>query len=174
VIWVIAAIGMLVGASALVVAVGAMLPREHSVSRTAPLNRPPDVLWEAITDFAGQVSWREDLHHVERLPDMDGRQVWKETNKRGQALTMETVESVPPSRLVRRIADDNLPFGGSWTYEIGQYGEVAALTITENGEIYNPFFRFVSRFIIGHTATIDGYLMALSKKLGVEVSITGA
>jgi hypothetical protein len=31
------------------------------------------------------------------------------------------------------------------------------LTITENGEVYNPLFRFVSRFIMGHAATIEKY-----------------
>ena len=57
--------------------------------------------------------------------------------------------------------------------EIAEYGEVASLTITENGEIYNPVFRFVSRFITGQTSTIDEYLRALGRKLGVEVTITG-
>jgi hypothetical protein len=37
------------------------------------------------------------------------------------------------------------------------------LTITEEGEIYNPVFRFVSRFVIGYTATIDGYLARLAQ-----------
>jgi hypothetical protein len=29
-------------------------------------------------------------------------------------------------------------------------------------------FRFVSRFIMGHTATIDAYLRALGKRFGTE------
>jgi hypothetical protein len=74
---------------------------------------------------------------------------------------------------VRRIADEGLAFGGSWTLEVAEYGEVTSLTVTEDGEIYNPVFRFVSRFITGQTATIDQYLRALGKKLGVEVTITG-
>lgn len=40
------------------------------------------------------------------------------------------------------------------------------LTVIEDGEVYNPLFRFVSRLIIGHTATIDVYLAALHKRLG--------
>lgn len=31
---------------------------------------------------------------------------------------------------------------------------------------YNPIFRFISRFIIGHSASIDSYLKALNSKLG--------
>ena len=37
--------------------------------------------------------------------------------------------------------------------------------ITENGEVYNPLFRFMSRFVFGHTATIDKYLEDLGQVL---------
>ena len=174
VIWVLVAIAAIVAVSGLVVLIGSRLPQEHRVARRAHFNRPPEELWEIITDFAGQTSWRPELRRVERLPDRSGRQFWQETDKRGQALTMETVESVPPRRLVRRIADENLGFGGRWIIEIGEYGEVAALTVTEEGEIYNPVFRFVSRFIVGQTSTIDGFLRALGHKLGLDVTITTA
>ena len=170
-VWLLVALVILGGLVVLVWTVGSMLPKGHAVSRRAPFNRPPREIWRVITDYPGQVSWRPDLHGVERLPNRDGRQVWRETDRRGQALELETVESISPRRLVRRIANENLPFGGSWTLEIGEYGEVTSLTITEEGEVYNPFFRFMSRFIIGQSATIDTYLEALGKKLGVEVNI---
>ncbi len=76
------------------------------------------------------------------------------------------MESSPPRRLVTRIADPKLPFGGTWTYEIVSLERACTLTITEDGEVYNPLFRFVSRFVIGHTATIDRYLKSVTQKLG--------
>ena len=173
-VWVLVAILVIAGGSALVVAVGYALPKAHSASRTAHFNRSTDEIWAVIADFAGQPSWRTDVRNVERLPDRRGHQIWREIDRRGQAISFETVESVRPRRLVRRIADENLAFSGSWTLELAEYGEVSSLTITEDGEVYNPVFRFVSRFIAGHTATIDKYLTALGKKLGVEVHITGA
>ena len=171
-LWVAGALVLIVGASVLVVVVGSMLPRKHSVSRMAHFNRPPSEIWEIVTDFAGQVSWRTDIRQAERLPSRGGRELWQETDRRGQALTLETMESVPPRRLVRRIADEDLGFGGSWIFEIAEFGEVTSLTITEDGEVYNPVFRFVTRFISGPTATIDGYLRALGEKLGLDVNIT--
>jgi len=92
--------------------------------------------------------------------------MWRETDKHGQTISFEAVESVPPRRLVTKIADAKLPFGGTWVYEIVPAGDSCTLTITENGEVYNPLFRFMSRFIIGQTATIDRYLDALKAKLG--------
>jgi hypothetical protein len=61
---------------------------------------------------------------------------------------------------VSRIADPNLPFGGTWTFEITPAPGGARLRITEDGEIYNPLFRFMARFIFGYEGTINGYLSA--------------
>ena len=42
------------------------------------------------------------------------------------------------------------------------------MTISERGEVYNPLYRFVSRFFIGHTRTIDAYLAELARSFGEE------
>jgi hypothetical protein len=81
-------------------------------------------------------------------------------------ILFEITERTPPRRLVTRIADKSLPFGGRWIYEVVPEGTGSTLRITEEGEVYNPIFRFVSRFIMGHTSTIDGYLTAVQKRLG--------
>ena len=44
----------------------------------------------------------------------------------------------------------------------------SGVTITERGSVRNPLFRFVSRFIMGHTASIDLYLRALGEHFGSE------
>jgi len=43
-------------------------------------------------------------------------------------------------------------------------GNATTLRITENGEVYNVIFRFVSRFVMGHSATIDKYLDAVGTR----------
>ena len=68
-------------------------------------------------------------------------------------------------------ADPKLPFGGTWTYEVQPDVTGSAVTITEDGEVYNPIFRFVSKFIMGHKATMNGYLRALGKKFGQDVML---
>ena len=83
----------------------------------------------------------------------------------GKRIAYEIVETDPPRKLMTRIADKSLPFGGTWTYDLKEAGTGTELTITEDGEVYNPLFGLVSKYIIGHTATIDRYLAALKKKL---------
>ena len=85
--------------------------------------------------------------------------------KKGSALTLQTIELAPERRLVRKIADPQLPFGGSWTYELTPTADGCILQITENGEIYNPVFRFMARFVLGYTRSIEGYLDSLERRL---------
>ena len=75
-----------------------------------------------------------------------------------------------PRRLVLRIATDDLPFGGTWTYEIAAVEGGATLRITEDGFVKPALFRFMARFIFGHTATIEQYLKDLGKKFGEDVT----
>ncbi len=46
---------------------------------------------------------------------------------------------------------------------VGDIG--SELTIVEEGEVYSPLFRFVSKFIIGQASTVEKYLKALQVKL---------
>jgi hypothetical protein len=146
----------------LVILIGVLLPRKHVVARSVSLHQPPETVWKLIT---GAPTWRPDIKSYQELPANDNHRMWREVNEHGQAITFEAVESLPPRRLVTRIADPKLPFGGTWTYEITPTNSGCSLTITENGEVYNPLFRFVSRFVMGHAASIDAYIKALTAKL---------
>ena len=74
----------------------------------------------------------------------------------------------PPRRMVGRIADPKLAFGGTWTYELAPVGGGCEVRITEDGEVYNPVFRYVSK-ATGHAGTIEKYLRALGRKFGQDV-----
>jgi len=160
--WLLISVFSLVGLLLLIILIGACLPQKHTVSRTISLYRRAETVWSLIS---GPPTWRPGVSNYQELPPHDGHRMWRETDKHGQTITFEAIESTPPRRLVTRIADPKLPFGATWTYEIVPAADSCTLTITENGEVYNPLFRFVSRFIMGHTATIDGYLAALNAKL---------
>jgi hypothetical protein len=85
-------------------------------------------------------------------------------------MTLEQVEASPPSKLVGRIADKNLPFGGTWTQVLTETEGSTTLAITEDGEVYNPIFRFMARFVFGYAATLEKYLRDLGRKFGEEVT----
>jgi uncharacterized protein YndB with AHSA1/START domain len=174
-IWVVVGIIVLLCFLGIPILVGFLLPVAHTVTRRIRIQAPPDALWRLMTDLAGSAAWRPDIEKVEVLPDENGHDRWREIDQRGQVITFERVEVEAPRRLVQRIADTGLPFGGSWTYEIAPDGDGSIVTITEQGEVYNPLFRFVSKFIFGHSATIERYLQALelASHRKVEPTIAG-
>jgi uncharacterized protein YndB with AHSA1/START domain len=158
-----------------IVAVGAMLPVKHRASRQVNLHQPPEKVFAVINDPASFPAWRGKVKgsqeiKVEILPDRNGHRMFRETGADGTILYQ--VESTEPNkRLVTRIADPSLPFGGKWTYEILPAGDSTTLRITEDGEVYNPLFRFVSRFVFGHSATIDQYLRDVRKRFGEDPAV---
>lgn len=157
-------LGILAALIAAVLVIGMALPQNHTASRTARLSASPDTIWPLITDFTRYPEWRKDVTSVERV-ESRGAPSWRELSG-GDRMTYEAVVWEAPSHLVTHIADKGLPFGGSWDYRLIPAGAGTQITITENGEVYNPLFRFVSRFVMGHTATIDKYLADLSAKVG--------
>jgi uncharacterized protein YndB with AHSA1/START domain len=161
--WILWIIGGLVALGLVIYVIGLLLPQSHVASASARFAAKPDALWASLTDVAAFPQWRRDVTRVEILPDENGQRGWREYGRQG-TVTYRVVESVPPQRLVSRIADERLPYGGTWTYELAPAGDGTRLTITERGAIYNPVFRFVARFVMGHTATMNGVLRALGAR----------
>ena len=94
---------------------------------------------------------------------------------------MDVIESVSPYLLVTRVTEKETNFGGTWTIAIaaapgpstgsGQAG--STVTITEDGWVANPIFRFVSRLIIGHHATMDALLKQVAAALNEAPRLSG-
>jgi len=167
--WILWIVGGLIVVCLVVYVVGFLVPQSHVASTSARYAANPDALWASLTDVAAFPKWRSDVTRVEILPDENGQRGWREYGKQG-TVTYRIVESVPERKLVSRIADANLPYGGSWTYELAPADSGTRLTITERGEIYNPIFRFVSRFVMGYTSTMNGMLRAIGTKHGETVT----
>jgi uncharacterized protein YndB with AHSA1/START domain len=145
-------------------AVGAFLPQNHVASRTIAIAAPPERVFAAISDVDRFTAWRSGLKSVEKLPD-DGKGArFIERSGNGDILfRIETLE--PNTRMVARIADPKLPFGGSWTYVITPSAGGSELTITEAGEVYNVFFRSMQKLFFSPYKTIDTYQADLRKLL---------
>lgn len=137
--WVVWTLGSLAVIVAVVAIVGAMLPQKHTASRTARIALPPDILFPQLVQMAQAAT--------------------------DPALQVERQE--PPSLLVTRVVP-NRAFGGTWTYRLVPAGGGTDLTITEDGEVYNVIFRFMSRFVLGHYATMDAFIRDLQAKAPVR------
>ena len=124
--------------------VGYSLPVQHVASGSAEFRRPPEQVFALVSDLKDYGSW------------------WPE----GTETRVAIVESVPPSRVVTKIDEPDAPFGGTWTMEIVPTPGGARLTITERGEVYNPVFRALARFVFGYDGTIKSCLQAAKQRFG--------
>jgi uncharacterized protein YndB with AHSA1/START domain len=158
-------VAAIIGLILLVLIVGFTLPSAHVAIVRAQYRAPAERVFAAISDVESGPEWRTGLQKVEVLERQPLR--WRETADWG-TITFVQDELVPPARIVSRIADEDQGFGGTWTYEIaaspGQGG--STLTITEQGTVSNPMFRFMSKFVFGHYRTLETYAGDLARRLG--------
>jgi hypothetical protein len=171
-------VGGLVGLIALMALIGLTLRPDHKAARQADLPRPAAELYDLIRDVEKHPTWRTDVKKVEILPPRDGKRSFREHSSQGTITFVVDSDDAPtgdgPGRLVTRIADDNLPFGGRWIIEVTPAPAAATarttVKITEDGFVKNPIFRFLSRTVYSLTATQERYLHALGRHVGAEVT----
>lgn len=190
ILWSITLFMLLLGA---VVIAGGLVAREHQIVRTVALAAPPAAVFATIADLEAMSAWRPEVARVERVPDApdgddafggdDASKVddasdaddasgadglpatYRELGVRG-AVTWTVVEAHPPARLTLRIEGAGPGFEGTWVFDVASASAGTRLTITERGEIENPLFRFLSRFVVGYGNGLDAYVAALSRHLG--------
>lgn len=161
--WALVAAGGLAGLVGIAAGVGSLLPQGHVARRERTFTRAAADVFATIANVERYPDWRPDVRDV-RLVRRDPVR-WIEDGRHG-AIAYEVEESAAPRRFVVRIADRDLPFGGRWIYELQEErAGTTRLSITEEGEVYNPIFRLLSRFVFSHTATIETYLEHLGRRL---------
>jgi hypothetical protein len=148
--------------------VGLLLPAEHHASRTLVTKQSPQAIWDVINDHTNEPLWRADIANVKSVSKRSDKSIWRENYKDGNVLTLITTEWKPPTRMVRELTDLDGPFSGRWEIDITPTPAGSNVTITEIGRVSNPFFRFVSKYVIGHTTSIEKYLTSLAGKFGEQ------
>lgn len=166
--WLIYGCIAVLGVAALCLVIGILLPKAHVATRAANFQQSPEELFALIS---GPQGWRPELAKAEEVKNPGGPRMWREYSRHGDSVTFEETASEPPRLYQTRIADKNLPFGGTWTWRLTRAATGTDVRITENGEVYNPVFRFVSRFILGYSKTMDDYLHGMAKQLNESISV---
>ncbi len=114
--WALIIVGALIGLVVLVALIGAMLPRDHVATMTAVIPAPPDTVWSTLIDVGSYPTWRSDLKRVDVLSQPPALS-WREHGSQG-SMTFSAEAFEPPRRMIARITDQNLPFGGAWEYTL--------------------------------------------------------
>lgn len=153
----------------LLTVVGALLPTRHTAAVRITLAQPPEAIYQAVTDVARATEWRTGLDSLRVVSPAPLR--WRESTKWG-TLEFLQVDAIAP-RMVRAEIQGarEQGFGGTWTWDIVPRPEGGTVvTITENGEVYNPIFRLLSRYIFGHYSSLEQYARDLGRRFGETVT----
>lgn len=147
----------------IVLIVGLCLPRGHVETKSRAFSCPPEQLWSRVTSFERWQDWHPDLERIEIVRGGAGvgtrvRQVYKSWGP----MLFEVVTWEPRHRFEIKIADPDLPVQGSWTFEIASENGGSKLTLTERGEVPNPFMRAMSLPFRLHKSSVDKFLEALT------------
>jgi len=142
--WIALAAGCLILLLVIVAAIGSTLPRSHVASRTLTIKRSPQDVWPVVTRLM-----------------------------RESSVPVDVLEDDPPRRLVTKVKETEKMFGGTWTVTVAPVGSGSTITIVEDGWVANAIFRFMSRYVMGHHATMDGTLKGVARALGEEPSLSG-
>jgi len=123
------------------------------------LRHPPTKVWQALTDPAQLREWAP--FDADRNLGTPGTAKLSTVGLATPRVSETKVKRAEAPRVLEYSWGEN-----EMRWELEPQGNGTRLTITEEGEVYNPIFRFVSRFIMGHTRTIDRYLGDLKNRLG--------
>ncbi|XDD49904.1 SRPBCC family protein [Leptospira sp. WS92.C1] len=141
--------------------IGTTLPIEHTSSLERIFPVPPKTIDSLIRNFKDYPSWRPNLKRIEIISSNS----WKEIDSHNEVITYSFVQDRKEEWIESKIMDEDKPFGGSWTFELISVSGGTKLKITEHGKVFSPVFRFFSRFVFGHTATIREYLNDMDRKI---------
>ena len=142
--WIAIVVVGLIVLVAIVAIIGSTLPRNHVASRTLRIARTPDEVWPVVAQLMSASS-----------------------------VPVDVIENDPPRRLVTKVKETEKMFGGTWTVTSAPTPGGSTIGIVEDGWVGNPIFRFISRYVMGHHATMDGILKAVAKNFGEEPALSG-
>jgi carbon monoxide dehydrogenase subunit G len=165
--WFLIAPVVLLVLGAVMAGIGLFRPRTHVARARTRLAAAPDAVWNVISDFERWPEWQPGMKRVERLPAGNGPTTLITEGSWGE-MPMRIEAFEPATRLVTFL--DGGVFTGRWTWQLEAAPEGGTVvTLTEEGEVGNPFFRTMMIFNDNYK-TMLGVLGAMGTRLGEAVT----
>jgi uncharacterized protein YndB with AHSA1/START domain len=117
--------------AALVFLIGWRLPESHEATVEREYAFAPERVFHEIATPSEYPRWRSGVQKVDMLPasDTDRLERFREYAL-GDEVTYVIEERVPANRFVTTIEDKDLPYGGSWIFELSPSAKGTKLRIT--------------------------------------------
>lgn len=146
---------------AIVLIIGLFLPKERTFTKKAVLNSDVTKVFNIVTDFKNQTTWRNDVKEIIVIDD----NTWTEVPKKGTAITFKVKQKIENEIFEIEIVEPK-NFNGYWVGTFKQTNQNATeIEFKEVVTISNPFFRTLSYLFVDLEKIMDLYLENLKHKL---------
>lgn len=146
---------------AIVLIIGLLLPKERTFIKKAVLNSDVSKVFNIVTDFKNQTTWRNDVQEIIVIDS----NTWTEVPTKGQAITFKVKRKIENEIFEIEIVEPK-SFNGYWVGTFKQTNQGATeIEFKEVVTIANPFFRTLSYLFLDLDKTMDLYLENLKHKL---------
>lgn len=156
-------LGVVLAVGILITVVGMFTAKGHETSMARSYSAPVKTVYDLVRNYEEYPKWRTGVKSMTR----DGVARYVEESAHGK-IPYRIVEELANSHLVSKIDDANLPFSGTWTFEVSEQNGKALLRITERGSVPNPIMRFFSAYVFSHERTIRTYLEDVARKVDAK------
>lgn len=147
--------------------VGSQIAPDHSISVSVKLRADPESIAELIRDVENYPTWRSGVQ-IDNLLTRVGTSQFTETVGT-ETIQYRLEEQIPGEKFVATILDENLPFGGTWTFKICSQADGSTLVVVrEDGVVRDPIYRFFAKYVFGYERTLSEYVDALARHFETE------
>lgn len=174
-LWLWIGLGIVAGVVVVPFVIGMLLRDDYEGTLTVRFERSPEDVWEAIADYESNPVSGIMRRSSTPLPDQDGLPSWVE-DLGSTRVTVTTVESHAPRRLVRRMDDQVVPMTAHWTIEIEPAGDGSLVravnrTAIRSGSWQSPIFRLILRTSGGAEKVLREFFRSVAGDLGVTAQV---
>jgi hypothetical protein len=149
--------------------VGMLLPARHTARMKGVVTKPHAEIAAMLRDVRSYPRWRRGIV-VEGISQTGDAITYIELAGNDR-IAYQLTEPLRDKQFVATMTDPNLPFGGAWTITLTPEGGTTSVAIQEDGEVRNPLFRLLARYVFGYTTHLKKYLEDLgATRIGPSTS----
>lgn len=108
-----------------------------SYEQSIHIEVPPSMLWPIMINHAKEKDWRNNVLEVVKMPNIDGKAVWKEIHRNKEVFMLQTLLSDTSQFTLERKIINHKKYGGTYYFQITEDEGGSRLTIKHEGEVYN-------------------------------------
>lgn len=158
------------GLIALVMVGGMFLPDRYEAHVVVKVNKSPEAVWAAISDFEKYPLMGAMRKTTQRLPDENGLPVWIEDAGETR-VRVQVVAATPPSHIKWVFGDQVVPMRASSETRIepvdgGSLITTNSETTITSGTWHVPVFRVILWLTAAHEKGVRDYWTSIAKGLG--------